>query len=104
MKKILILLAVLAALIVTAVVYQKQQNATLNTAATSGARASRETRFCMERVAMTNPRLTLAKATRAVHTSTARRRSGLRSAYFFVSVKWCDFGWQASWSWVASAT
>lgn len=39
MKKILILLAVLAALIVTAVVYQKQQNATLNTAATSGARS-----------------------------------------------------------------
>jgi hypothetical protein len=39
MKKILILLAVLVALIVTAVVYQKQQNATLNTAATSGARS-----------------------------------------------------------------
>ncbi len=39
MKKILILLAVLAALIVTAVVYQKQQNATLNTAATSGAKS-----------------------------------------------------------------
>jgi hypothetical protein len=39
MKKILILLAVLAALIVTAVVYNKQQNATLNTAATSGARS-----------------------------------------------------------------
>lgn len=36
MKKILILLVVLAALIVTAVVYQNQQNATLNTAATSG--------------------------------------------------------------------
>lgn len=39
MKKILILLAVLAALIVTAVVYQKQQNATLNSAATSGAKS-----------------------------------------------------------------
>lgn len=39
MKKILILLVVLAALVVTAVVYQKQQNATLNTAATSGAKS-----------------------------------------------------------------
>ncbi len=38
MKKILTLLAVLAALIVTAVVYQQQQNANLNSAATSGAR------------------------------------------------------------------
>lgn len=39
MKKILILLAVLVALIVTAVVYQNQQNATLNTAVSSGARS-----------------------------------------------------------------
>ncbi|HRJ09439.1 MAG TPA: DUF4340 domain-containing protein, partial [Prosthecobacter sp.] len=39
MKKILILLVVLAALVVTAVVYQKQQNATLNTAATSGVKS-----------------------------------------------------------------